>query len=114
MFVAKYHCRFHENILTDAYTNELIKDSEKQKISEFWESDIMDNLSLDDLNYLNKNGFEWEVLDSDKIKITKWPLLKIMHLLICKNNPKKWMYQDENGDFMFSYVIDLDGNTFSY
>lgn len=108
-----HYCRFQEHILTSAYTNEIINDSEKQKIYEFWEYSVMYNLTLQHVNFLKEIGFELEEIDSNQYKITKWPFLKIMHLLVCKQNPKKWIYQDENGDFLFSYVIDSDENTFS-
>lgn len=108
-----YFSRFNEQIITNAYANETISEDERQQICEFWEQDVMYNLSSEHVTFLKEKGFHLEQEENDRYKIIKWPLLKIMHLLVCKSNPKLWMFQDENGDFLFGYIIQSEFNEFT-
>lgn len=102
-----HYSRFHENILTTAITNEHISSAERRQIEEFWYDNIMYNVSAH-LDFLTGLGFELQERDEEKYEIVKWPVvikLKIMQLLVCKQNPRKWVYQDEKGNFLFGYII---------
>ena len=108
-----YFCRYNEQILTNAYVNEIITETERQQIYEFWENNVMYNLSLEHATYLQEQGFKLMQEEDDQYKIIEWPFLKIMHLLVCKRNPRIWICQDDNGDFLFGYTIQPDFNEFS-
>lgn len=102
-----YYCRYHETILSNAIGNDFITSNERAKIEEFAEQDIMYNIS-NDVEHLTNLGLELKEISPDKYLVTKWPFLKIMHLLVCKRNPRKWIYQDEDEVFLFGYIIQED------
>lgn len=105
-----YFCRFQEFILTNAFIHEIIKDSEKQKILEFWEKDVIYNISKYITTLTSYGLLLEETNESDKFHIRSWPFMKILNLLVCKRNPKYWLYRDDDDTFLFGYIINDNEN----
>lgn len=97
-----YFSRFKDNLLTLALSQEIITDSEYVKIREFWYKNIMYNVDVDLLDKLN---ITYKILSSNQVEILKWPFLKDIFLKVCKLFPTVWLYQDEEENSLFGYVI---------
>lgn len=107
-----HYSRFKDSILTEAVSDNIITCSERGKIDEFWYENIIYNIS-EHVDFLKGLGLKMHELSVEKYEIITWPYIKIQNLLVCQRNPRKWKYEDEEGNFLFGYTILENENIFS-